>query len=163
MELYRLNSHLTLDKMIRTWLRILPLLLLIGSGILMLEGLPLLNETLFKGSELLWGTLVAWVGIIMLPFSILMGIRIIRKPISRVYRFYHRVFLLLSLLSITWGLVSYLLAGNWAYTFVTSSGFKGSEPAYNLFLYFTTILISLTLLFLIIFGIHHLIIKYKKK
>ncbi len=149
--------------MIRTWLRILPLLLLIGSAILMLEGLALLNETLFKGSELLWGTLVVWVGIIMLPFSILMGIRIIRKPISSAYRFYHRVFLLLSLLSVTWGLVSFLLAGNWAYTFAISSGFKGREQAFNLFLYFTAILISLTLLFLIIFGIHHLIIKNKKK
>jgi hypothetical protein len=149
--------------MIRIWLRILPLLLLIGSGILMLEGLPLLTEPLFKGSELLFGTLVAWVGIIMLPFSILIGIRIIRKPISIVYRFYHRVFLLLSLLSMTWGLVSYLLAGNWVYTFSNSSGFKGSEQAFTVFLYFTAILISLTLLFLIIFGIHHLIIKNKKK
>ena len=149
--------------MIRTWLRILPLLLLIASGILMLEGLPLLTEPLFKGSELLLGTLVAWVGIIMVPLSILIGIRIIRKPISSAYRFYHRVFLLLSLISLTWGLVSYLLAGNWAYTFVNSGGFKGSEQAFTVFLYFTAILISLTLLFLVIFGIHHLIIKNKKK
>ncbi len=163
MELCRLNSHLTLDKMIRTWLRILPLLLLIGSAILLLEGLPLLNEPLFNGSELRFGALVVWVGIIMLPFSILIGIRIIRKPISSAYRFYHRVFLLLSLLSISWGLVSYLLAGNWAYTFVNSGGLKGSEQAFTVFIYFTGILISLTLLFLIIFGIHHLIIKNKKK
>ncbi len=163
MELCRLNSHLTLDKMIRTWLRILPLLLLIGSAILLLEGLPLLNEPLFNGSELRFGALVVWVGIIMLPFSILIGIRIIRKPISTAYRFYHWVFLLLSLLSLSWGLVSYLLAGNWAYTFVNSGGVKGNEQAYTVFLYFTAILISLTLLFLIIFGIHHLIIKNKKK
>jgi len=149
--------------MIRTWLRILPLLLLIGSGILMLEGLPLLTNPLYKGSELLLGTLVAWVGIIMVPFSILIGIRIIRKPISSAHRFYHRVFLLLSLISLTWGLVSYLLAGNWAYTFVNSGGFKGSEKAFAVFLYFTAILISLTLLFLVIFGIHYLIIKNKKK
>ncbi len=149
--------------MIRTWLRILPLLLLIGSGILMLEGSPFLNEPLYKGSEFPIGTLVAWVGVIMLPLSILTGIRIIRKPISHVYRFYHRVFLSLSLLSISWGLVSYLLAGNWAYTFSSNSGFKGSEQAFTVFLYYTSILFSLTLLFLIIFGIHHLIIKNKKK
>ncbi len=149
--------------MIRTWLRILPLLLLIGSGILMLEGSPFLNEPLYKGSEFPIGTLVAWIGVIMLPLSILIGIRIIRKPISRVYRFYHRVFLSLSLLSISWGLVSYLLAGNWAYTFSSNSGFKGSEQAFTVFLYYTSILFSLTLLFLIIFGIHHLIIKNKKK
>ena len=148
---------------IRTWLRILPLLLLIGSGILMLEGLPFMDDSLFKGSEFPIGTLVAWVGIIMLPLSILMGIRIIRSPISHVYRFYHRVFLSMSLLSISWGLVSYLLAGNWAYTFSNNRGFKGSEQAFTVFLYFTAILFSLNLLFLIIFGIHHLIIKIKKK
>lgn len=149
--------------MIRIWIRILPLLLLIGSGILILEGLALLNEPLFKGSELLFGTLVVWVGIIMVPFSILIGIRIIRKPISAAYRFYYRVFLLLSLLSICWGLVSYMLAGNWAYVFINSGGFKGSEKTLTVFLYFSAILISLTLLFLVIFGIHHLIIKNRKK
>lgn len=149
--------------MIRTWLRILPLLLLIGSGILMLEGLPVLTEPLFKGSGLLFGTFVAWVGMIMLPFSILIGIRIIRKPVSRVYRFYNLVFRLLSLLAIPWGLISYLLTGNWALSFSNSSGFKGSEQAFTIFLYYTGIITSLTLLFLIIFGIHHLIIKNKQK
>jgi len=149
--------------MIRTWLRILPLLLLIGSGILMLEGSPVLTEPLFKGSGFPFGTLVAWVGIIMVPFSILIGIRIIRKPVSNTYRFYNRVFWLLSLLSTSWGLVSYLLAGNWAFTFSNSSEFKGSKQAYTMFLYYTGILISLTLFFLILFGIHHLIITQKHK
>lgn len=148
---------------LRTWLRILPLLLLIGSGILMLEGLPILNEPLLKDSGFPFGTLVSWVGIVMLPFSILMGIRLIRKPTSGAYRFYNRFFWLLSMLSVPWGLVSYLLAGNWAFTFSKSTGFKGSEQAFTVFLYFTAILISLSLLFLIIFGIHHLIIYQKHK
>lgn len=149
--------------MLRTWLRILPLLLLIGSGIMMLEGLPILNEPLFKGCGLPFGTLVTWIGITMLPFSILIGIRIIRKPISNIYRFYNRGFWFLSLLSATWGLVSYILAGNWTFTFSNNNGYKGSDQAFTAFLYYTATLISLTLLFLLIFGIHHLIIYQKHK
>lgn len=149
--------------MIRTWLRLLPLLLLIACGIVMLEGLPILTETVREGSGLPFGTLIAWLGICMLPFSILMGIRIIRKPISFAHRFYRRVFCLISLFSLFWGLVSYLLAGNWAFTFTSSTGFKGGEKAYTVFLYYTAILISLSLLFLISLIIHQLILKLKKK
>lgn len=149
--------------MIRTWLRILPLLLLIGSGILILEGLPILTEPLYEGSELPFGTFVAWVGLSMLPLSILMGIRLIRKPISAVYRFYNRVFWLFTVLALAWGPLSYILAGNWAFTFSNSSGFKGSEQAFSVFLSYTIIVISLTLLTFLIFGIHYLIIKNTKK
>ena len=149
--------------MIRTWLSILPLLLLIGSCILLLEGLPILTEPVIKGFRLLFETFVAWVGITMLPFSILIGIRLIHKPISLVYRFYHRAYWMLTLLASLWGLVSYLLAGNWAYTFSNSDGFRGSEQAFSVFIYYTALVISLTLLLLIIFGIHHLIIQKKKK
>ena len=149
--------------MIRTWLRILPLLLLIGSCILLLEGLPVLSEPLIKGLRLTLGTLIAWVGITMLPFSILIGIRLIRKPISLAYRFYHRAFLIMTLLSLLWGVVSFLLAGNWAYTFTKHEGFRGSEQAFSVFLYYSASIISLSLLLFIIFGIHHLIIQQKKK
>ena len=149
--------------MIRLWLRILPLLLLIACCILMLEESPILTEPVIEGLGLPLGTLIAWVGITMFPFSILIGIRLIRKPISVVYRFYHRAFILLTLLATPWGLVSYLLAGNWAITFSNSDGFRGSEQAFSVFLYYTAFVISLTLLFIIIFAMHHLIINQKNK
>jgi len=149
--------------MIRTWLRLLPLLLLIGSSILLLEGRPILTEPVIKGSALPFGTLIAWVGIIMLPLSIVVGIRIIRKPISPVYRFYHRAFLLITLLASFWGLLSYLLSGNWTFSFSNTDSFEGSEQAFSVFRYYTAIIISLTIFLLIVFGTHHLIIKMKKK
>jgi len=99
--------------MIRTWLRILPLLLLIGSGILLLEGLPILTEPVIEGKGLPFGTLIAWLGISMLPLSILIGIRLIRKPTSQAYRFYKQAFMVFTMLGAAWGAVSYLLAGNW--------------------------------------------------
>ena len=149
--------------MIRTWLRILPLLLLIGSGILLLEGLPILTEPIIEGLGLPFGTLIAWVGISMFPFSILIGIRIIRKPTSQVYRFYNRAFWILTLLGLAWGGSSYLLAGNWNYTFSNAESFGGSERAFNIFLIYTSFVISITLLTFVILGIHHLIINQKHK
>ena len=149
--------------MIRTWLRILPLLLLIGSCILLLEGLPILTEPVIEGIGLPFGTLIAWVGISMFPFSILMGIRFIRKPTSLVYRYYKRAFLIFTLLGIAWGGISYLLSGNWTYTFSTDEGFRGGDRAFNIFLTYTAFVISLTLLTFVIFGIHHLIINQKHK
>ena len=149
--------------MFRPWLKVLPLLLLIGSSILLLEGSPILTQAVREGGGLPFGTLVAWVGIIMVPCSILVGIRLIRKPISPVYRFYNRAFLGLTLFSFLWGGISYLLAGNWAFTFSESEKFRGSEQAGSVFMYYTGILISLTLLLFLAFGIHHLYIQIKKK
>ncbi len=149
--------------MIRTWLRILPLLLLIGSGILLLEGLPILMEPVIEGIGLPFGTLIAWVGISMFPCSILIGVRLIRKPTTQVYSFYKRVFFVFTLLGVAWGGISYLLAGNWTYTFSNDEGFRGSERAFNIFLIYTFFVISITLLTFVIFGIHHLIINQKHK
>ena len=148
---------------IRTWLRILPLLLLIGSGILLLGGFPILSEPVIEGKGLPFGTLIAWLGISMLPLSILVGIRLIRKPTSKVYRFYNRAFWILTLLGLAWGGISYLLAGNWTYTFSNGETFRGSERAFNIFLIYTSFVISITLLTFVIFGIHHLIINQKHK
>lgn len=149
--------------MIRTWLRILPLLLLIGSCILLLEGSPILTEPVIEGIGLPFGTLITWVGISMFPLSIVIGIRFIRKPTSQVYRFYKRVFFVFTLLGVAWGGISYLLAGNWTYTFSNDEGFRGSEQAFDIFLVYTVFVISITLLTFVIFGLHHLIINQKRK
>ncbi len=149
--------------MIRTWLRILPLLLLIGSCILLLEGLPILTEPVIEGIGLPFGTLIAWVGISMFPFSIVIGIRVIRKPTSQVYRFYKGGFFVFTLLGVAWGGISYLLAGNWTYTFSNDEGFRGSEQAFDIFLVYTAFIISISLLTFVIFGLHHLIINQKHK
>jgi uncharacterized membrane protein YesL len=99
----------------------------------------------------------------MFPLSILMGIRFIRNPTSEVYHFYKRVFFVFTLLGVAWGGISYLLAGNWTYTFSNDETFRGSERAFNIFLIYTAVVISMTLLTFLIFGIHHLIINQKRK
>jgi hypothetical protein len=138
--------------------RLLPLLLFLASLLLILSGSPILVKPLMSEFEIPMGTLISWLCIAMLPLSIIMGIRLIRKPTSKVYRFYKRVFLFFFLLGGSWGLLSYYLAGNWAFTFSDTGVFRGSEKAFQSIVTYTFTLISLILLFLVIFGINHFII-----
>lgn len=147
----------------RRLFRLLPLLLFLVCLFLIITGSPILTEPLMDEPEIPRGTIISWLCIAMLPLSILMGLRPIRKPISLVYRFYKRVFICFLLLGASWGLVSYYLAGNWAFTFSDTGVFRGSEKAFRCIVTYTFALISLTLLFLLIFGIHHFIISKKHK
>ena len=149
--------------MIKSILRILPLLILAASTAFFIKDSPVLEAPLVEGIDLPLGTMLAWLCITMLPLSILLGIRYIRKPISPVYRFYNRAFLLLTLLGMAWGAISYLLAGNWTFTFANAKEFMGSEIAFELFLPYSSFVIAITLLTFIIFGIHHLTIYQKQK
>jgi len=158
-----LKPNLTSGNMIRKTLRILPLLILIGSGILLLEGSPLLGRPLVAGSEIPLGTLIAWLCLSTLPLSMVAGIRYIRKPISAVYRFYKRAFSLFILLGLAWGLFSNFLAGNWNFVFSGEEAFRGSETAFTVFVAYTAFIVLGSLLTFIIFLIHHLSITLKQK
>lgn len=146
----------------KRFFRLLPLLLFLACLILIASGSPILEEPLMSDLEIPRGTLISWLCIAMLPLSIIMSIRRIRKPTSRVYRFYKRVFICLFLPGAAWGFISYYLAGNWAFTFSDTGVFRGSEKAFQLIVKYTFTLISLTLLIMIIFGIHHFIISKKR-
>lgn len=147
----------------RRLFRLLPILLFLACLLLIATGSPILEKPVRNELEIPFGTLISWVCIAMLPLSIIMSIRLIRKPTSKAYRFYKRVFIFLFLLSAAWGLISYYLAGNWSFTYSNTGVFRGSEKAFQIIVTYTFTLISLTLLFLVIFGIHHLIISKKHK
>ena len=151
------------DKMLRSFFRIFPLLLLVASGILLLWGSSILTLPLMRGVEIPLGSLIAWLCISMLPLSILLGIRYIRKPISLAYRRYNRFFRLLTIMGLAWGLISFLLAGNWSFTFSGGMGFRGSDAAFDIFVGYSSIVILLSLLTFIVFLIHHFIITVKQK
>jgi hypothetical protein len=149
--------------MIRSILRMVPLLLLVFSLILILMESPLLTQPVAEGSQLPAGSLIAWLCLSMFPLSILVGIRYIRKPISVVYRFYNRAFILYTILGMGWGLLAYLLAGNWSFTFSSDGVFRGSDAAFDIFLAYTAFIVSFSLLTFIIFLVHRLIIHLKKQ
>lgn len=149
--------------MIRSLLRTIPLLLLTFGLVLLLSGSHLLAQPVFEGSPLPVGSLAAWMSLSMFPLSIILGIRYIRKPISRVYRFYRQAFVLNVLLGILWGPVCFLLAGNWAFAFSDQGIFRGSDTAFRVFVSYTALLGGVSLLTFIIFLIHHSIIHLKRK
>lgn len=147
----------------RRLFRLLPLFLFIACLLLIVTESPILVKPLMNELEFPVGTLISWLCIALLPISIIMSIRLIRRPTSKAYRFYKRVYIVFFLLGASWGLFSYYLLGNWAFTYSNTGVFRGSEEAFHLIATYTFTLISLTLLFLIIFGIHHYIISKKHK
>ena len=149
--------------MIRSLLRMLPPLLLLFGLVLLLRGSHLLTLPVIEGSPLPVGNLAAWLCLSMFPLSIVSGIRHIRKPVSRVYRFYRQAFVFYALLGMIWGLVSYQLAGNWAFAFSDQGLFRGSDAAFRIFAAYTAFTGGLSLLTFIIFLIHHSIIHLKRK
>ena len=149
--------------MIRSLLRMLPLLLLVFGLVLLLSGSHLLTLPVVEGSPLPVGNLAAWLCLSMFPVSILFGIRNIRKPISRVYRFYRQAFFFCALLGMLWGLVSFQLAGNWAFAFSDQGLFRGSDTAFKIFVSYTAFTGGFSLLTFIIFLIHHSLIHLKRK
>ena len=149
--------------MIRSLLRMLPSLLLLFGLVLLLSGSHLLALPVIEGSPLPVGNLAAWLCLSMFPLSVLVGIRLIRKPVSRVYRFYRQAFVIYALLGMIWGLLCYLLAGNWAFAFSDHGLFRGSDTAFKIFVSYTAITGGLSLLTFIIFLIHHSFIHLKRK
>jgi uncharacterized BrkB/YihY/UPF0761 family membrane protein len=76
-----------------------------------------------------------------------------------MHRLFRRIFTLFTLLGMVWGLISYLLAGNWSYTFSSEMTFLGSDTAFKIFLIYTICIISIPLLTFTVFLIHHFLFK----
>jgi len=103
---------------------------------LLLSGSPVLTAAIDPAGKLPAGTLITWLGFILLPLSIYIGIfngPAAQDPLLNIFRMGLLVAFVLSLL---WGFAAYGLAGNWSYSF--SSGaeqFVGSVRAGEFFWY----------------------------
>ena len=123
------------------------------SAWLLATGSPwsLIEVTLAPGLPL--GTLVAWAGIVALPVASLLGFHRYLDRESRLSRASRFSVLCLLVLSAAWGLVSYGLAGNWAFNFSNQSvSFRGSVAAggafrvYTVAVFATNVIVSAGLL-----------------
>jgi hypothetical protein len=141
--------------------RVIPLLLLGTCLFLLVSGSSFLLKPIIAGADFPGGTLISWVGLVSLPLSMLLNIRDFRLASIRKYKAYRIVLIGLTLLALSWGIISYLLAGNWMFSFGDSEKFQGSPEAFSFFTYYTAILVSLSLLILLIHGIHQLILRTK--
>ena len=146
-----------------TLLLLFSLLVLICSAYLLITGSPLLVKPLLHQPIVPMGTLITWMGIIALPYCILYGISNLRQPTNRISKRYRTVLNVLIMLAISWGLVSYFLADNWSFTFKQQSDFRGSTRASPYFWHYTKIVVAAPIVFLLIYGLHILILAIKNR
>ena len=79
------------------------------------------------------GTLVAWTGLVAWPLLFFGLRRRLWKPRTLFDRAIRYAFLLLIALGLVWGLLSYLILGNWALNYDPGTVFAGSERAMSRF------------------------------
>jgi hypothetical protein len=97
------------------------------------------------------GTLVSWIGLISVTFTIYLAFNKIHHSNNSFHRIIRIVSGSIVVLALFWGLIGFLFAGNWAFTFQNHDEFRGSIEASRYFWIFTATLILLpVLLFLIL-------------
>jgi hypothetical protein len=101
--------------------------------ILLVTGSSVLVLALDKNNSIPLGTLITWAGLISLPLAIYWGVKELREP-TKVLTMILSIFLkIIILLGILWVPISYLLAGNLAFTFAEKDAFQGGEAAMKWF------------------------------
>ena len=121
---------------------------------MLISGTPLLTEEIIEGTGLPWGNMITWIALLSLPCTQYFGIEKIRYPQSATLRAFNISLRVMIAFSFLWGVVSYLLAGNWSFTFRLTDAFRGSTEASYYFWGYTMMLVMLPLLLIIIYGIH---------
>jgi hypothetical protein len=122
------------------------------SGYLLVTGSSLLERTLPGLPSLPAGLPIAWAGLVAFPLAMLAGLS---GPYPRKrLRDRMTVFALktLILLALAWAPLSYWLAGNFRLNFGGHEGFRGSETAFFVFLYYSLALVLLPVVVAIAHG-----------
>src|SRR5665648_292280 len=91
-------------------------IILVSCLFLIVTGSPILNILVIKESTFPLGTLISWIGLIALTYTIYFGFNKIphsNNPNHKLFKFAFRSIIILASL---WGLIGFLLAKNWAFT-----------------------------------------------
>lgn len=135
----------------------LVLLLFLTSASLLVVGSPVLMQPVFGIPNLPAGTPITWIGLVALPLTLRLGIRPLRRP-DEPFRTYRVLLNAILLLALSWGLVSFALAGNWSFRFRGDApSFQGSAEASVYFWYYTFAVAGLPLLWGLVYGGHMLV------
>ena len=105
------------------------LLLTLFAVILLVSGSSLLTINLIRGSTIPLGTLTTWVGMISLPLMIYWGVKELREPTSSLNKMLSRILKVVIIFGLFWGPISYLLAGNFSFSFSDKQTFQGGQAA----------------------------------
>lgn len=120
---------------------------------LLLTGSPVLTAAIDPAGKFTAGTLLTWLGFILLPLAIYLIIfsgPSAQDPRLNVFRMGLLVAFALSLL---WGFAAYGLAGNWQYNFSgQAEQFVGSSQAAEYFWYLNYLTLGWPLFVLVLYG-----------
>ena len=130
---------------------------------LIVTGSPILTMPVIKGSAFPFGTLISWVGLIALTTSVYFAFKKITGSDGSNHRLFGFAFKGIVILGALWGIIGFLLSGNWAFTFQNHDEFRGSIEASKYFWTFTAALVFSPILLILIFWFAFLVWKLMKK
>ncbi|MEE4246510.1 MAG: hypothetical protein V2I33_13960 [Kangiellaceae bacterium] len=125
---------------------------LIGSISLLVGAPNLLTIRLSESINLPVGTITTWLGLIALPSMFLLGIDKVYNATTTLYLIWKRALSVLILFSVMWLPISFMLAGNLAFTFSNVGSFQGGQTAMKIFWLMNYLLVTLPLILSIVFG-----------
>lgn len=120
---------------------------------LLISGSSILVKPVIPESSVPVGTVSTWLGLIALSLLFVYGNNKLNAPKNNFEQTIRFGFKTCFFLALFWGLVSYLLAGNWSYNFKTSDEFVGSNEAYEVFRYYTLLVVGLPFLLALFYAL----------
>ncbi|MCK0177807.1 hypothetical protein MWU50_00725 [Flavobacteriaceae bacterium S0862] len=109
------------------------LILTISIIALLVTGSTLLTLALYNDKSIPLGTFITWTGMISLPLTIYWGLKELRKPSNKLNRILSGFIKTIIIFGILWVPISYLLAGNFSFTFSEKETFQGGQAAMRWF------------------------------
>lgn len=125
-------------------------IILVSCLFLIVTGSPILTRPIFKESAFPSGTLISWTGLIALTSTIYFAFKTIHLSGSSNHKIFRFVFGSTIIFAFLWGLIGFLLAKNWAFTFQNHDEFRGSIEASRYFWIYTASIVSLPILLFLI-------------
>ena len=132
------------------------LFLTITVVVIFITGSPLLTLALDNNNSIPLGTFITWLGFISYTLTFYFGIKRLQLPEKTYEKVLALVLKIIILSAILWVPISYLLAGNIAFTFTETITFQGGQQAMKLFWYFIYFLTIGPLVIVSIYGIFKL-------
>lgn len=128
---------------------------------LILTGSPVTTMALMEDYNLPAGSFIAWIGLTCLQTAVYYSFSSIHKPKKLFLMIISVLIKMTGLIAFFWGIISFILSGNWSFNFASNEGFTGSMEASNTFWRITYLLIIIPLVSVIILTINELILKLK--
>ena len=101
--------------------------------ILLITGSSILNIGLDSNDTIPLGTFITWLGMIALPLTVYWGTKNLRTPNNQFNNILGIALKIILVLGILWVPISYLLAGNLAFSFSEKVTFQGGQAAMRWF------------------------------